>query len=448
VRLYGRAARNPRIDRGVILTNMHNESCEVLVIGGGPAGSTLAALLAERGRDVVLLEKEHHPRFHIGESLLPLNLPLFERLGVAAEVERIGMPKHGAEFVSPWHANAVTFDFARQLDKSYPYAYQVRRSEFDEILFRNAQRRGARALEGCRVAAVDFAPESATVAARLEDGSERRWTARFIADASGRDTFLASRMGIKRRNKKHNSAAIYGHFSGAARLPGKAEGNITVFWFEHGWFWFIPLSDGATSVGAVCWPYYLKTRETSTERFLLDTIQLCPPLAERLREARLDSPVTATGNYSYVAERSIGRNYLMLGDAYTFIDPVFSTGVLLAMQSAFTGADTIQTCLDEPRKAGAALKRFDAMMRRGPGIFSWLIYRITTPAIRDLFMAPSEKFGLQGSIISVLAGDIYRQTPWRRGLRLFQLIYYLKSLSSLRQSVSAWFRRRRAIQSL
>ena len=162
----------------------------------------------------------------------------------------------------------------------------------------------------------------------------------------------------------------------------------------------------------------------------------------------LDSAVTATGNYSYVAKRSVGRNYLMLGDAYTFIDPVFSTGVLLAMQSAFAGADTIQTCLDQPRKAGAALKRFDAMMRRGPGIFSWLIYRVTTPAIRDLFMAPSEKFGLQGSIISVLAGDIYRQTPWRRGLRLFQVIYYLKSLSSLRQSVSAWFRRRRAIQSV
>jgi len=422
-------------------------SSEVLVIGGGPAGSTVAALLAERGRDVVLLEKERHPRFHIGESLLPLNIPLFERLGVAEEVGRIGMPKFGAEFVSPWHKQAVTFDFSQALDKSFPYSYQVRRSQFDEILFRNAQRKGACALEGCRVTTVQFTPDGATVSARLEDGAERRWRTRFVVDASGRDTFLASRMGIKRRNRKHNSAAIYGHFTGARRLPGKAEGNITVFWFDHGWFWFIPLSDGTTSVGAVCWPYYMKTRRTDVDRFFMDTIALCPALADRLREAALTAPATATGNYSYVADRPMGRNYLMLGDAYTFIDPVFSTGVLLAMQSAFAGVEPIETCLDHPAKGAAALKRFDAMMRHGPGVFSWLIYRVTTPAIRELFMAPSNRFRLQESLISVLAGDIYRRTPWRLRMLLFQAIYYAKSASMLRQSVAAWFRRRRAIQS-
>lgn len=426
---------------------MVNHRCDVLVIGAGPAGSTVAALLAERGRDVVILEKERHPRFHIGESLLPLNLPLFERLGVAAEIERIGMPKLGAEFVSPWHPRSVTFQFANQLEKSYPYAYQVRRSEFDEILFRNAVRKGARALETCRVTAVDFTPGGATVSALLEDRTEQRWNTRFVVDASGRDTFLASRMGIKRRNKKHNSAALYGHFSGAKRLPGRAEGNITVFWFDHGWFWFIPLADGATSIGAVCWPYYLKTRETSTEQFLLDTIALCPALAERLREAKLVSPVTATGNYSYVADRTMGRNYLLLGDAYTFIDPVFSTGVLFAMQGAFVGADTIEACLDRPGEADAALRRFDAMMRRGPGIFSWLIYRITTPAMRELFMDPTVKFRIQESLISVLSGDVFRRTPWRSRLLLFRAIYYLKSLAILRQSLSAWLRRRRAVQS-
>ena len=292
--------------------------------------------------------------------------------------------------------------------------------------------------------AVDFTQRGAVVTARLEDGGEQRWDTRFVADASGRDTFLASRMGIKRRNRKHNSAAIYGHFTGAKRLPGKAEGNITVFWFDHGWFWFIPLADGTTSVGAVCWPYYMKTRRTSPDEFFLDTVALCPALAERLRDAKLTAPATATGNYSYVADRTMGRNYLMLGDAYTFIDPVFSTGVLLAMQSAFVGADTIETCFDRPAQAGAALRRFDATMRRGPGIFSWLIYRVTTPAIRALFMAPSNRFRVQEALISVLAGDIYRQTPWRARMLVFRAIYH-KSVYLLRQSVSAWLRRRRAI---
>jgi flavin-dependent dehydrogenase len=418
--------------------------CDVLVIGGGPAGSTISALLAERGRNVVLLEKERHPRFHIGESLLPLNMPLFERLGVAADIEHIGMPKYGAEFVSQWHDKPVHVDFANAWDHSFPSTYQVRRSEFDQVLFRNAARKGARTIEGCRVTGVDFHADGAVVTARHEDGLEQRWRTRFVADASGRDTFLANRLGIKRRNKKNNTAALFGHFSSARRLPGKIEGNISLFWFEHGWFWFIPLADGATSIGAVCSPTYMKSRKTEPGQFLLDTIALCPTLAERLRDASLISPVTATGNYSYMAEHTSGRNYLLLGDAFAFVDPVFSTGVLLAMQSGFVGADTIETCLDRPHEAQGALKAFDASTRHGLQVFSWFIYRVMTPALRNLLMSPTPRFRLQPAILSVLAGDVFRGTPLALRLRVFKFFYYLKSVLTLNDSLAAWKQRRRA----
>mgnify|MGYP000181250271 CR=1 FL=1 len=420
--------------------------CDVAVIGGGPAGATIAALLAERGRDVVMIEKSRHPRFHIGESLLPHNLPLLDRLGVGDEVRRIGLTKFGVEFVSPWHDKPVMFEFADAWDRNFPSAYQVHRSAFDEILFRNAVRRGAHALENTRVTAVEFDDEGAEVTFRGGDGADRMLRTRFVVDASGRDTFLASRFGIKQKNPRHNSAAIYAHFTGAERLSGKAEGNITVFWFEHGWFWFIPLSDGATSIGAVCWPYYMKSRSNSPEAFLFDTIALCPALQQRLRNAKLASPVSATGNYSYRAERNSGHCHLLLGDAFEFIDPVFSSGVYMAMHSAFVGADVVDTCLSRPREADVALQAFDRSIRHGPKAFSWFIYRVTTPALRDLFMNPRNYFRMQEALLSILAGDIFRNTPTGTRLVLFKLLYYLASLRNPLRTVRAWQRRRQIIR--
>ena len=425
--------------------------CDILVIGGGPAGSTAAGLLAERGYRVTLLEKAHHPRFHIGESLLPANLPLLDRLGVADAVKAIGMEKWGAEFVSPWHDHKQPFEFAGAMDKSMPMAYQVRRSEFDEILIRNASRNNARVVEGCQAQDVDFLPGNAgaVVRARHEDGTIETVRARFVMDASGRDTFLGNRFKAKQRNTKHNSAAIYAHFTGAERNQGKTEGNITLYWFDHGWFWFIPLADGATSIGAVVWPYYLKTRKNkSLEQFFQETIKLCAPLQARLQLARLISPVEATGNYSYVCDRTHGSNYLLLGDAYTFIDPVFSSGVLLAMQSAFAGADTVDTCLRHPQQTTAALKKFDQAMRIGPKVFSWFIYRVTNPTLRNMFMEPRNYFRVQEALLSVLAGDLFGKTRIRGPLLAFKGFYYATSIVHWGRTLKAWRMRRNNIRLL
>ena len=425
---------------------MAHTQCDVLVIGGGPAGSTISALLAQRGRDVVMIEKARHPRFHIGESLLPFNMPLFERLGVAEEIRAIGMPKYGAQFISPWHDHPITYNFANAWDNSFPSAYQVRRSEFDRILFRNAERKGVRVFEECRVTEVRQHDTGADVSTREENGNEQTWQTRFVVDASGRDTFLASRLGLKRRNPHNNSAAIFGHFSGATRLPGKEQGNISLFWFDHGWFWFIPLSDGATSVGAVCSTPYMKTRNTELPQFLLDTIALCPPLAERLRTAKLTSPVTATGNFSYSAKRATGKNYLLVGDAYAFVDPMFSSGVLLAMHSGFVGADTVEACLDRPREAQRAIKAYEASVRRGVSAFSWFIYRVMSPGLRHLFMNPTRKFKLQQAVLSVLAGDVFENTPARLRVNAFKAVYYFKNLFNLKSSLAFWRRRKHALR--
>ncbi len=418
---------------------------DVLVVGGGPSGSTIAALLAERGEQVVLVEKERHPRFHIGESLLPFNLPLFERLGVAKEIEAIGMPKYGAEFVSVDHNRTSGFEFANAWDKGYPYAYQVRRSEFDHILLNNAAAKGATVIEECRITEVAFPPEGGAIATgRDAGGGVRRWRAKFLVDATGRDTLLATRFDIKNRNPRHASAAIFGHFTGARRATGKAEGNIVLFWFEHGWYWFIPLADGTTSVGAVCRPQYFKSRNTDLREFFMATIALCPPLAERLKDATLVSPVTGTGNYSYRSTRMMGKSYIMVGDAFAFIDPMFSTGVYVAMSSAFLGADVVTACLHEPKRAARAFREFDAKIRRALDAYSWYIYRINYPGLRTMLLTARNPFRLQEALLGLMAGDVFRPSQLHYRLLVFKMIYYLSSLRTWKASFLAWRKRRAA----
>ncbi len=423
--------------------------CDVLIIGGGPAGSTAAITLAEKGYDVTLLEKARHPRFHIGESLLPANLPLFERLGVAAEIQAIGMQKWGAEFVSPWHTvGSQTFEFADAWNKSLPFAYQVRRSQFDEILLRRAAR-GARVIEGCRVRDVEFLPSGggARICAEHDDGRKDSWQARFVIDASGRDTFLGSRLNTKQRDRKHNSSAMYAHFKGAQRDPDcRRAGNISLFWFDHGWMWFIPLADGATSVGTVVWPYYMKSRKKPLREFFLDTLAMCGPLAQRLQNAELICDVEATGNYSYSCGRAYGDNFLLVGDAYAFVDPMFSSGVMLAMTTAVTGSETVDTCLREPARTAAALKHFERVSRHGPKEYSWFIHRVTNPTMRDLFMGPRNTLRMKEALLGLLAGDIYGSTPIWSSLRAFKAVYYIASLAHLKRSIAAMRRRRINIQ--
>jgi len=401
------------------------ESCDVVLIGGGPAGSTAAALLARRGHRVIALEKARHPRFHIGESLLPMNLPLFERLGVLERVRALGVYKPGADFEADNERGYNTFAFARALGKSPPHAYQVWRQDFDQMLFVHARECGADAREGHEVVRIEQqGPRDTRVEVRTDDGRSYLVQARYLIDASGRDAFVSAKKKLRRKNLQHQSAAIFGHFRGAQRRSGEDEGNISMYRFEHGWMWMIPLPAGVMSVGAVCRPEYLKQRRGRTVEFLLETLKRNPLLWQRIERAELiGNEVRVTGNYSYDSRCMGGPGWVLVGDAFAFIDPVFSSGVYLAMSGAEQAATMVDTALREPARERALLRRLEKRQRAGMRRFSFFIYRFNGPAITELFRNPNNRWQLEQGVISMLAGDLF-DTPsvlWR--LRLFKLVY-------------------------
>jgi flavin-dependent dehydrogenase len=411
------------------------EQCDVVVIGGGPAGSTAAALLARRGHTVIALEKAHHPRFHIGESLLPMNLPVFERLGVLDKVRELGVFKPGADFEADDERGYKTYAFARAIGDSPPHAYQVWRQDFDKMLYEHARECGADAREGHEVVSVtQDGPRDSHLEVRTDEGSSYVIRSRYVVDASGRDAFLSTKKKLRRKNDLHQSAAIFGHFRGAKRRPGEDAGNISIYSFEHGWMWMIPLPDGVMSVGAVCRPEYLKQRKGRTVEFLLDTLKRSPGLWRRLEGAELiANEVRVTGNYSYDSAQMGGPGWITVGDAFAFLDPVFSSGVYLAMSGAEQAAAVVNTALHEPAREASLLRKLEKRQRAGMARFSFFIYRFNGPVMQQMFRAPRNTWQLEQGVISMLAGDLF-DTPkvlWR--LKLFKLVYALSGLRDCRR---------------
>jgi flavin-dependent dehydrogenase len=417
------------------------ESCDVAVIGGGPAGSTAATLLVRHGYKVIVLEKERHPRFHIGESLLPMNLPVFERLGVLEKVRALGVYKPGADFEADNARGYNTYAFSEVVGQSPPHAFQVWRQDFDQMLFEHARGAGVDAREGHEVLRVEQIDARETrLDVRGADDREYRVRARYVVDASGRDTFLSGRRKLKRRNARHQSAAIFGHFRGVARREGGDAGNISIYSFAHGWMWLIPLPDGVTSMGAVCRPEYLKQRRGSAADFLLATLRANPALAGRMERAELiDGRAHATGNYAYDSERMGGPGWVMVGDAFAFLDPVFSSGVYLAMSGAEQAAAMVDRALREPRRERQLLRALEKRQRKGMRRFAFFIHRFNGPAMQWLFRNPSRYWKLEQGVTSMLAGDVFDNfAVWWR-LQLFRLIYLVCVLRDYR----GWLAERR-----
>ena len=456
-------------------------SVDVVVIGGGPAGTTCATLLARKGWKVVLLEKGVHPRFHIGESLLPMNLPILQRLGVLEQVEAIGVFKPGADFPVQDDSSSVNvFRFDRALNPQFGYAYQVKREEFDEVLVRNAVDSGVDARMQVAAEKMEFDSDGrpTRVHARTAEGKALAFAPRYVVDASGRDTFMGGKLKLKKKNAMHQSAAIFSHFRGVTRRPGVDAGNITVERFAHGWMWLIPLRDDVMSVGAVCFPEYLKQRRNnsnpvasadsaneqgpkstcssaegskqdsasaarSNEAFLMQTLQDTPSVWSRMQAAQRIAPVHVTGNYSYTCARMTGPGWVMVGDAYAFIDPVFSSGVYLGMNSGEQAADVVDGALREPASELRLQQAMERRLTRGLKHFSWFIYRFTTPVMQRLFANPRNHFQVEQAVISMLAGDVFDNRPVLRRLRLFRAIYVFNAVLMAPRALHGWLRRKR-----
>ena len=406
------------------------ELCDVLIIGGGPCGSTVAALLADQGKDVVLLEKDQHPRFHIGESLLPRNLAIFERLGVLGEVAGMGVLKPGAEFVSDETGMTVQFNFANGLDNGCTHSYQVKRADFDQVLFSNAKRKGARAHERISVQDVVLGDSGARsiVFARSADERSLVFKPRLLIDASGRDTFLSRKFGLTEVNKRRSTAAVFAHFRNLKSRPSGA-GYISVHFVTGGWFWMIPLPDGVFSVGFVGDGNVFKTRTGSLQDFFFAKIRESRTMRERMERAELVSEVFGTGNYSYCAKSSYGEAYLMIGDAFAFIDPIFSTGVLLAMEGAEIGADVASAWLENPKAGLKLAHKAERRTRMSMNRIRWFIDRINHPVLRDMFMAPSDRFRMRAGLITLLAGNTRRTWRYSAPLIAFKAMFYVLSLA-------------------
>lgn len=394
---------------------------DVVVIGGGPGGTTAATYLARAGHKVILFEREQFPRFKIGESLLPLNMPILAELGVMPEMERRFIRKYAANFCDRRGARRARYPFAKALNKNHPYAYEVERAEFDQMLLDNARAHGVDVrmpwqvrevlFEGTRAVGVRAAPAAGDDAITVE--------CPMVIDASGRSTFLGTHLGLKRKSPLRSRTAFYSHFENAQRDPGECEGDIQIVPFQHGWFWMIPFKHNVTSVGMVVLDSFLAERHGDSDAFLRQAIAETPFVAERLRDATQKFPAHTTANFSYRMDRYCGDGYVMVGDAGAFLDPVFSSGVFLSMKSAQIASVAARECFRTQDFSARHFLDYERRIRAAQDIFFRFIHGWYDPAFVDLFFFARNIMGLKSAITSVLAADLFeRRYRWSLSLRI------------------------------
>jgi flavin-dependent dehydrogenase len=388
---------------------------DVIVLGAGPAGSTTATLLAKKGFGVLLLERERFPRFQIGESLLPFNNDVFLRLGILEKLEKGDfVPKYGAEFVTGDGAMGYTFRFDQNLKAPHDRAFQVTRAKFDELLMATANEAGVEVRQETNVVGVDLSdPKRAVVTTAAGETFESR----FFVDAGGHAAFLGQRLGGRSHFEQLKSVATFAHYRNVPRPPGREAGNIVVVVLRDAWFWMIPITPEIMSVGLVATSEHVKSCGLRPEELLERTIAQTPYVANRMKDAERVSEVRSRKDFSYAMERIVATNFACVGDAAGFLDPIFSTGVYMAMKSAGIVADGIEAQLrrGDMRPLFAYQRSFQTAIKR----YLRFVSNFYTRPFLELFLHPHPRFGLIKAIVRVLAGDVWGSPGGRFKLAIF-----------------------------
>jgi flavin-dependent dehydrogenase len=397
---------------------------DVAVIGGGPAGSVCAARLASRGRRVVLLERGRHPRFHLGESLLPQSLSVLEEIGVLDEVRQRFLMKRGARFVDGQdESRTVRYAFAEAFQARWDHAFQVPRDEFDALLFRRAGQCGAELREDCEATGVVLERGRAVGVGTRGPAGEASIEARFVVDATGRDALLARSVEPVTRIPGLDRTALFTQVRGAWRDSGEQQGDIQIVVFgegeDVGWFWLIPFADGRTSVGAVVSAAWIRARQERGPEGLFEAATTeAPVVSHMLSDAqRLFAP-RATADFSFRVRTLRGFGWLALGDACGFIDPLFSTGAHLAMRSALRAADAIDAALDAEDVSSDRFDAWESDLRGGMELFIGAVQAFYAGRLTPLLFAQPQHPFLRRAVTSMLSGDVFDgDRPWVREMR-------------------------------
>ena len=382
---------------------------DCVVIGGGPAGATAATVLAQHGRRVAVVERERFPRYHIGESLMPYTWFTFERLGVLDWFEQAACPqKFSVQFVSTTGQVSQPFYFFETIEHPCSTTWQVRRSDFDRMLLDNARAKGVEVYQGAAVREVLMDGDRvAGVRADLAGRGSETYHADAVIDASGRDAFLASRLGVKRRDPDLNKIAIFTYYRGALRDPGLDAGATTVAYIpDKGWFWYIPLPDDVVSVGVVAEKDYLYRDTRDPEAIFAREAAACIWIENHLRPGTRVEPVRVTGEFSYRAETIGGNGYCLAGDAFSFLDPVFSTGLFMALKSGEMAADAVHQGLAAGAVTAATFERYGRDMRWALDQFRQLVLSFYNErfSFREFIRAYP---ALHPRLVDALVGNIF-----------------------------------------